>query len=148
MGRRKLVTRADIRAVQRLLSGRPKRARTPRVPAGSFGGLVVLAGLIVLGLVGAATDSCSSEPPDSAASRTPPAPRTPPQPALDLTPSPAPPTTTPTPSKRRRRPKRDESARAPMRDQTCCKVCSNSQPCGNSCIPYGRTCHKGVGCAC
>jgi hypothetical protein len=30
----------------------------------------------------------------------------------------------------------------------CCKVCKNSQACGNSCIPWYKTCHKGIGCAC
>jgi hypothetical protein len=30
----------------------------------------------------------------------------------------------------------------------CCKVCHSSQPCGDSCIPSGQTCNKGVGCAC
>jgi len=32
--------------------------------------------------------------------------------------------------------------------QMCCKHCTNSQPCGDSCIPYGRTCHRPPGCAC
>lgn len=31
---------------------------------------------------------------------------------------------------------------------TCCKYCTNSQPCGDSCIPKSRTCTKTPGCAC
>jgi hypothetical protein len=31
---------------------------------------------------------------------------------------------------------------------TCCKHCKNSQPCGDSCIPYGQSCSKSGGCAC
>jgi uncharacterized membrane protein YgcG len=30
----------------------------------------------------------------------------------------------------------------------CCKVCSNSQPCGDACISLKYTCHKPRGCAC
>lgn len=30
----------------------------------------------------------------------------------------------------------------------CCKYCSNSQPCGDSCISLSKTCHKPPGCAC
>lgn len=30
----------------------------------------------------------------------------------------------------------------------CCKHCTNSQPCGNSCISWKYTCHKPPGCAC
>lgn len=30
----------------------------------------------------------------------------------------------------------------------CCKVCKNSKPCGDSCIPVNYTCTKGAGCAC
>lgn len=30
----------------------------------------------------------------------------------------------------------------------CCKTCSNSKPCGDSCISRSKTCHKGRGCAC
>src|SRR5205085_2267050 len=30
----------------------------------------------------------------------------------------------------------------------CCKVCKNSQPCGDSCISLAYTCHKDAGCAC
>lgn len=30
----------------------------------------------------------------------------------------------------------------------CCKICRNSQACGDSCISWGKTCHKGPGCAC
>ena len=29
----------------------------------------------------------------------------------------------------------------------CCKICRNSQPCGNSCISWKYTCHKPPGCA-
>ena len=31
---------------------------------------------------------------------------------------------------------------------SCCKICRKSQACGNSCIPWYKTCHKGPGCAC
>ena len=30
----------------------------------------------------------------------------------------------------------------------CCKHCGNSQPCGDSCISWSKTCHKIGGCAC
>lgn len=30
----------------------------------------------------------------------------------------------------------------------CCKVCTTSVPCGDACIPRGRTCSKPPGCAC
>lgn len=30
----------------------------------------------------------------------------------------------------------------------CCKVCTDSKPCGDSCIPSNQTCHKIGGCAC
>ncbi len=30
----------------------------------------------------------------------------------------------------------------------CCRYCTNSQPCGDSCIPKTDTCHKAPGCAC
>jgi hypothetical protein len=30
----------------------------------------------------------------------------------------------------------------------CCKICRNSKACGDSCISWGKTCHKGPGCAC
>ena len=30
----------------------------------------------------------------------------------------------------------------------CCKVCKRSQPCGDACIPWHKTCRKGIGCAC
>lgn len=30
----------------------------------------------------------------------------------------------------------------------CCKTCSGSKPCGDSCIPNNQTCHQGAGCAC
>jgi hypothetical protein len=35
-------------------------------------------------------------------------------------------------------------------DDKCCKQCDpeKSIPCGNACIPKGKTCHKGKGCAC
>lgn len=32
--------------------------------------------------------------------------------------------------------------------EDCCKHCTNSKPCGDSCIPYNYTCHKPPGCAC
>jgi hypothetical protein len=31
---------------------------------------------------------------------------------------------------------------------SCCKICRKSQACGDSCIPWHKTCHKGPGCAC
>lgn len=31
---------------------------------------------------------------------------------------------------------------------SCCKVCTSSQACGNSCISWSKSCHKGPGCAC
>ena len=30
----------------------------------------------------------------------------------------------------------------------CCKHCTNSKPCGDSCIALNSTCHAGSGCAC
>ena len=30
----------------------------------------------------------------------------------------------------------------------CCKTCTNSKPCGDSCISYDKTCNVGAGCAC
>jgi hypothetical protein len=33
-------------------------------------------------------------------------------------------------------------------DASCCKVCSNSQPCGDGCIAHGLHCSKTHGCAC
>lgn len=30
----------------------------------------------------------------------------------------------------------------------CCKVCTDSKACGDSCIPWSATCRKGPGCAC
>jgi hypothetical protein len=30
----------------------------------------------------------------------------------------------------------------------CCRVCSNSQACGNGCIPWSHTCRQWPGCAC
>jgi hypothetical protein len=30
----------------------------------------------------------------------------------------------------------------------CCKECTNSKPCGDSCIAVSQTCNKGSGCAC
>lgn len=32
--------------------------------------------------------------------------------------------------------------------QVCCKVCSNSKACGDSCISKDKTCHQPPGCAC
>lgn len=34
------------------------------------------------------------------------------------------------------------------RPDGCCRVCTNSQPCGDGCIAIGATCHAGQGCAC
>jgi hypothetical protein len=31
---------------------------------------------------------------------------------------------------------------------SCCKKCKKSQPCGDSCISWSKTCHKPRGCAC
>lgn len=31
---------------------------------------------------------------------------------------------------------------------TCCKVCKDSKPCGDSCIAINQTCQVGPGCAC
>jgi hypothetical protein len=31
---------------------------------------------------------------------------------------------------------------------SCCKVCMDSKPCGDSCIGTSQTCHVGAGCAC
>lgn len=38
----------------------------------------------------------------------------------------------------------------PTQDQSlgCCKHCTNSQPCGDSCISLSKTCHQPTGCAC
>ena len=30
----------------------------------------------------------------------------------------------------------------------CCKQCTNSKPCGDTCIPTSSTCHQSGGCAC
>jgi len=30
----------------------------------------------------------------------------------------------------------------------CCKVCTDSKPCGDSCISRSQTCNVGPGCAC
>jgi hypothetical protein len=40
------------------------------------------------------------------------------------------------------------SATSAQDAQGCCKVCSNSQACGDSCISWDKMCHKGAGCAC
>lgn len=31
---------------------------------------------------------------------------------------------------------------------SCCKTCTSSKACGDSCIPTNQTCNKGAGCAC
>lgn len=31
---------------------------------------------------------------------------------------------------------------------SCCKTCTGSKPCGDSCIARNQTCNKGGGCAC
>lgn len=36
----------------------------------------------------------------------------------------------------------------PAASQSCCKICSRGQACGNSCISAKATCHKPKGCAC
>ena len=33
-------------------------------------------------------------------------------------------------------------------EHPCCKVCENSKPCGDSCIPKNRQCFRPKGCAC
>lgn len=40
----------------------------------------------------------------------------------------------------------DPDPQAPPR--SCCKHCRKGKPCGDTCIPEGRTCHAGAGCAC
>lgn len=45
----------------------------------------------------------------------------------------------------------DETARREAEDQgggSCCKVCSSSKACGDSCISRSKTCEVGRGCAC
>ncbi len=32
--------------------------------------------------------------------------------------------------------------------QSCCRVCTDSQACGDSCISWDKTCHQPPGCAC
>ncbi len=39
-------------------------------------------------------------------------------------------------------------ARPKRKPPGCCKVCSSSKACGDSCIPWNETCRKGPGCAC
>jgi endonuclease YncB( thermonuclease family) len=41
-----------------------------------------------------------------------------------------------------------EQAEPPQAAATCCKVCTNSKACGNSCISRSKICHKSKGCAC
>ncbi len=41
-----------------------------------------------------------------------------------------------------------ENLLAPTYRASCCKVCTNSQACGNSCISNSYTCHQPDGCAC
>lgn len=33
-------------------------------------------------------------------------------------------------------------------ESACCKVCTDSKPCGDSCIARNQTCNKFGGCAC
>lgn len=33
-------------------------------------------------------------------------------------------------------------------ESACCKVCTDSKPCGDSCIARNQTCNAGPGCAC
>ncbi|GEM_PF-2469688 len=37
---------------------------------------------------------------------------------------------------------------APVQPRACCKYCTNSKACGDSCISANKTCHKPPGCAC
>jgi hypothetical protein len=137
-----------MRAIARLLGGRPKH--TKRIPAGATGGMAVLIGVLALALIGGATHACSTAPTDAPAApaarpTTAPA-AAPPQRALEPSRDEAPPPPPPRRAKRGRRANSGGTSSTPK--SSCCKVCSNSQPCGNSCIPFGRTCRKGTGCAC
>lgn len=31
---------------------------------------------------------------------------------------------------------------------SCCKICRNSQACGDDCVNWSKICHVGAGCAC
>jgi len=37
---------------------------------------------------------------------------------------------------------------SPPTEDACCKTCTNSKPCGDTCIPKANTCTKAPGCAC
>jgi len=64
-----------------------------------------------------------------------------PTPAPEPTATPAPePTATPVPVWRAPEPSPSNGG--------CCKICTTSKACGNSCISRNYTCHKGPGCAC
>lgn len=45
-------------------------------------------------------------------------------------------------------PKKVTTPKTVVPKKICCKVCKNSQACGNSCIANRYTCHKAPGCAC
>lgn len=42
----------------------------------------------------------------------------------------------------------DEPPATSSPPQACCRVCAQSVPCGDSCIPADRQCHRPAGCAC
>jgi endonuclease YncB( thermonuclease family) len=48
----------------------------------------------------------------------------------------------------RRTPMVTEKVAPPESSAACCKVCTNSKACGNSCISRSKGCHKAPGCAC
>jgi endonuclease YncB( thermonuclease family) len=41
-----------------------------------------------------------------------------------------------------------EAPAPPESGAACCRVCTNSKACGNSCISRSKSCHKAPGCAC
>lgn len=49
---------------------------------------------------------------------------------------------------RKRREATEEGFASQPWTRACCKVCSEGEPCGDSCIARHRTCHEGLGCAC
>jgi hypothetical protein len=42
----------------------------------------------------------------------------------------------------------DQTGKPAYCESDCCKVCTNSQPCGDSCISTTQACNVGPGCAC
>ena len=42
----------------------------------------------------------------------------------------------------------EEEGCEPAGSGSCCKVCKDSKPCGDSCIARNQTCNVGPGCAC